>query len=115
MSAAGFASTPKPPYYAVIFSSQRTEGDNGYGAAAERMGELAAQQPGFLGMESTRGADGFGITVAYFDSEENIRAWKRNMEHAAARQKGREVWYAHYEIRIAKVERAYNFKAPQID
>ncbi|QDO96796.1 antibiotic biosynthesis monooxygenase [Ferrovibrio terrae] len=115
MSAAGFASTPKPPYYAVIFSSQRTEGDNGYGAAADRMAELAAQQPGFLGMESTRGADGFGITVAYFDTEENIRAWKRNMEHAAARQKGREVWYAHYEIRIARVERAYNFKAPQID
>lgn len=115
MSAAGFASTPRPPYYAVIFSSQRTDGDNGYGATADRMAELAAQQPGFLGMESTRGADGFGITVAYFDSEENIRAWKRNMEHAAARQKGREVWYAHYEIRIAKVERAYNFKAPQID
>lgn len=115
MSTAGFASTPKPPYYAVIFSSQRTEGDNGYGATADRMAELAAQQPGFLGMESTRGADGFGITVAYFDTEENIRSWKRNMEHAAARQKGREVWYAHYEIRIAKVERAYNFKAPQID
>lgn len=115
MSAAGFASTPKPPYYAVIFSSQRTEGDNGYGETADRMAELAAQQPGFLGMESTRGTDGFGITVAYFDSEENIRAWKRNMEHAAARQKGREVWYSHYEIRIAKVERAYNFKAPQID
>ncbi len=115
MSASGFASTPKPPYYAVIFSSLRTEGDNGYGATAERMAELAAQQPGFLGMESTRGSDGFGITVAYFDTEENIRAWKRNMEHTAARQKGREVWYAHYEIRIAKVERAYNFKAPQTD
>lgn len=115
MSAAGFASTPKPPYYAVIFSSQRTEGDNDYGKTAERMAELAAQQPGFLGMESTRGADGFGITVAYFDTEENIRAWKRNMEHAVARQKGREIWYSHYEIRIAKVERAYNFKAPQID
>lgn len=115
MSVAGFASTPRPPYYAVIFSSQRTEGDNGYGETAARMADLAAQQPGFLGMESTRGADGFGITVAYFDSEENIRAWKRDMEHAAARQKGREVWYAHYEIRIAKVERAYNFKAPQID
>lgn len=115
MSAAGFASTPRPPYYAVIFSSQRTEGDNGYGETAQRMAELAQQQPGFLGMESTRGADGFGITVAYFDSEEHIRAWKRNLEHAAAQQKGREVWYAHYEIRIAKVERAYNFKAPQID
>lgn len=111
MSATGFATTPKPPYYAVIFSSQRTAGDNGYGAAAERMAELVAQQPGFLGMESTRGQDGFGITVAYFESEEAIRAWKHNLEHSAAREKGREVWYAHYELRVAKVERAYNFDA----
>lgn len=114
MSVSGFANTPKPPYYAVIFSSQRTDGDNGYGKTAERMAELAAQQPGFLGMESTRGADGFGITVAYFDTEENIRAWKRNMEHAAAQKKGREVWYSHYELRVAKVERAYNFNTSQL-
>jgi heme-degrading monooxygenase HmoA len=115
MSHEGFARTPAPPYYAVVFTSQRHAGDHGYGATADRMAELAAEQPGFLGMESTRGADGFGITVAYFDTEENIRAWKRNVEHADARQKGREIWYAHQEIRIAKVERAYNFNAPQID
>lgn len=115
MSAPGFARTPRPPYYAVIFSAQRTEGDHGYGAAAQRMAELAAEQPGFLGMESTRGPDGFGITVAYFDSEANILNWKRNHEHAEARRLGREVWYSHYELRVAKVERAYNFNAPQID
>lgn len=99
----------------MIFSAQRTAGDHGYGATAARMEELALQQPGCLGIRSTRGADGFGITVAYFDSEENIRNWKRNLEHAEARRRGREQWYSHYELRVAKVERAYNFDAPETE
>lgn len=102
-----FASTPKPPYYAVIFSAQRTDGDAGYGAMARRMDELAAQQPGYLGIESTRDADGFGITVSYWESEAAIAGWRRNAEHVAAREQGRTQWYAQYELRVAKVERAY--------
>lgn len=102
-----FAQTPEPPYYAVIFSAQRTEGDHGYGDMAERMVTLAAQQPGFLGVESVRGADGFGITVSYWASEEAIAAWKANMEHKAAQDGGKRVWYAEYQLRVAKVERAY--------
>lgn len=107
MSATGFAHLPEPPYYAVIFSSQRTPDDNGYGAMADRMVELAATQPGFLGIESTRGEDGFGITVAYFDTPEHIAAWKRNAEHREAQAMGHKLWYQHFELRIAKVERAY--------
>jgi heme-degrading monooxygenase HmoA len=115
MSDSSFAKTPRPPYYAVIFSARRTEGDQGYAETAERMSELVSQHPGFLGVESTRGADGFGITVAYFDSEDAIRAWKRDLEHTAAREQGRKRWYSHYEVRVARVERAYNFDAPEID
>ena len=108
MSADSFASTLEPPYYAVIFSSQRNESDDaGYDEAAQRMVDLAAQQPGFLGVECTRGLDGFGITVSYWDSEDAIAAWKRNGEHAEARRRGRLEWYEHFEIRVAKVERAY--------
>ena len=107
MSSIGFALTPDPPYYAVVFSSLRKPGDNGYGATADRMVELAAQQPGFLGVETVRGEDGFGITVSYWDSEESIRNWKRHAEHAAARDRGRNEWYEHFELRIARVERAY--------
>ena len=109
----GFARLPTPPYYAVIFSSKRPSdaGDDGYGETAQRMVELVQQQPGFLGAESTRGADGFGITVAYFESEEAIGAWRRNAEHAAARARGRAEWYDHFELRVAKVERAYGMKA----
>ena len=103
-----FATTPEPPYYAVIFSNQRTEGDSGYGKMAERMVELAAGQPGFLGIESVRGADGFGITVSYWASEEAIANWKAHAEHLAAQEMGKRTWYAHYELRIAKVERAYS-------
>jgi heme-degrading monooxygenase HmoA len=99
------ASTPKPPYYAVIFTSLRTEGDNGYGEMADRMNELAAQQPGFLGIESVR--DGLGITVSYWDSLEAIKHWKANLEHQEAQKSGRERWYSTFRIRIAKVEREY--------
>ena len=110
MSDVGFARLPPPPYYAVIFSSRRRgDGRDGYAEASARMVELVAAQPGYLGMESTRGADGFGITVAYFESEEAILAWRRNAEHAAARERGRAEWYAHYEIRVARVERAYGW------
>lgn len=111
MSAPGFARLPQPPYYAVIFSSRR-RGDerDGYAEMSARMAELVAQQPGYLGAESTRDVDGFGITVAYFDSEEAILAWRRNAEHTAAREQGRAEWYAHFEIRVAKVERAYGWE-----
>jgi heme-degrading monooxygenase HmoA len=109
MDSTRFATTPKPPYYAVVFTSQRTaHGEANYEEAAERMFELVQQQPGFLGVESTRDAQGFGITVAYFDSEENIRLWRNHTEHAATRERGKREWYEHFEVRVAKVERAYN-------
>ena len=101
-----FARLPEPPYFAVIFSSRRTDGDQGYADMAKRMGELAVAQPGYLGIESARGADGFGITVSYWASEEAIAAWRADVEHLAAQRMGREVWYAHYELRVARVERA---------
>lgn len=103
----GFASTPEPPYYAVIFTSQRREGDDGYGAMAEAMWKMALQQPGCLGAESARGANGLGITVAYFTDGAAIAAWKANAAHLRAQQLGKEQRYAHYELRVAKVERAY--------
>ena len=108
MSEDGFAKTPKPPYYAVIFSSRRNgRGEADYNAAGERMFTLVQQQPGFLGVESTRDEHGFGITVAYFDNEENIARWRNHSEHAATRERGKREWYEHFEVRVAKVERAY--------
>ncbi|MEO6276357.1 antibiotic biosynthesis monooxygenase [Roseateles sp.] len=98
---------PEPPYYAVIFTSQRTAVDGGYGDMADHMAALAAEQPGYLGVESTRGEDGLGITVSYWRSTDDIAAWRRNAEHKVARDTGRSDWYAHYTLRIAKVERAY--------
>ena len=107
MNQESFATTPKPPYYAVIFSSQRHKEDAGYGVTADRMVELAAQQPGYLGIETVRGNEGFGITVSYWQSEADILNWKRNAEHSLARERGRDEWYEHFELRVAKVERAY--------
>lgn len=99
---------PEPPYYAVIFSSRRAPSDDdGYARAAARMVELAHAQPGFLGIESARDGDGFGITVSYWASADAIAAWKAHAEHRIARETGRTRWYAHYELRVARVERAY--------
>ena len=84
-----FNHTPEPPYYAVIFSSQRTEGDRSYA----HMFELASMQPGFLGVESARDADGFGITVSYWSSEEAIVAWKAHADHQPAQEAGKRMWY----------------------
>ncbi len=99
------ANTPKPPYYAVIFTSQRTDSDNGYGEVANRMVELAAQQPGYLGVESAR--ESLGITVSYWSDLESIKNWKANIEHQQAQRSGKEQWYSMYKVRISKVERDY--------
>ena len=93
------------PTYAAIFTSLREEGDDGYAAMAARMGELAAARPGFLGVESARGADGVGITVSYWRSLDDIAAWKADAEHMAAQVLGRERWYRWYRLRVARVER----------
>ncbi len=101
------ARTPAPPYYAVIFTSLRTPGDSGYGEMAELMERLATAQPGFLGIESVRNADGLGITVSYWDSEAAIKAWKAVAEHRVAQREGHRQWYEQFEVRVARVERAY--------
>jgi heme-degrading monooxygenase HmoA len=93
---------------AVIFASQRTaEDEPGYAAAAEAMDRLAAAQPGYRGIESARGADGFGITVSYWADEASALAWREQAEHAAIRAIGRERWYETYRVQVARVERSY--------
>ena len=102
------AKTPQPPYYAVIFTSQRINGDNGYSAMSDKMLTLAAAQPGFLGIESAR--EDVGITVSYWSSLDSIMAWKRNTEHQEAQKLGKKEWYSHFRVRITKVEREYGFE-----
>jgi heme-degrading monooxygenase HmoA len=99
------AKTPKPPYYAVIFTSLRTEGDNGYAQMADNMVELAQQQPGFLGIETAR--EDVGITVSYWSDLESIKQWKANLDHQQAQRLGREKWYSSFKARISRVERDY--------
>lgn len=99
------AITPEPPYYAVIFTSHRTDGDNGYSEMATKMVELASKQPGFLGVEFAR--EDVGITVSYWKDLESIKRWKSNMEHQEAQRLGHEKWYSSFKTRIAKVERDY--------
>ena len=102
------ADTPHPPYYAVIFTSARTDGDNGYQSMAELMVRLASEQDGFLGVESAREA--VGITVSYWRDLASIRHWRDHVQHTVARNKGRSDWYRAFKTRIAVVERDYGFE-----
>ena len=103
------STTPDPPYYAVIFASTASSDTADYAEAAARMTELAARQPGFLGVDSAR-SDGVGITVSYWETEAAIRSWKAHAEHTLARETGRARWYDRYELRVARVEREYGWR-----
>jgi len=96
--------TPNTPYYAVIFTSIRTLGDNGYTKVGEEIINMVSKQKGFIGAESVRGEDGFGITTSYWDSLESINEWKKNIHHNKAKEMGKNTWYSKYMIRICKVE-----------
>jgi heme-degrading monooxygenase HmoA len=102
------AKTPKPPYYAVVFTSMRTEDDLEYSEMADKMIDLAEKQEGFLGVESAR--NDLGITVSYWKSLEAIKKWKLHTAHTVAREKGRSIWYKAFKVRICKVEREYGFE-----
>lgn len=95
---------------AVIFANQRTADDDaGYAAAAAAMDALAATQPGYRGIESVRGVDGFGITVSYWADEASAVAWRAQAEHAATRAIGRARWYESYSVQVARIERSYGW------
>lgn len=95
------------PYYAVIFTNIRTEGDFGYAQMAEQMETLARKQHGFIEFEAAR--SGLGIAVSYWESLEAIANWKANLDHQIAQKKGISNWYSWYKVRICRVEREYEF------
>lgn len=101
----------EPPYYAVVFTSVRAEGDDGYADTAARMGELVQRIPGFLGEDSARTPGGLSVTVAYFRDLAGIEAWRADAEHRAAKEYGREHWYERYSLHIAKVEHSRSYES----
>lgn len=110
MSPSGIAGAVGAGAFAVVFTSTRTPGDDGYAQTSDEMMSLAAAQPGFLGVESARGEDGLGITVSYWRDEESIRRWRAHADHVVAQRAGRERWYRAYMIRVCRVEREYGFE-----
>lgn len=103
------AKTPAPPYYAVIFTSLKNDVEEGYSEMNALTFKLVNQEEGFLGSESFRNENGFGVTIAYFKSELDIQKWKEQEDHALAQLLGKKKWYDHYKVRICKVERDYEF------
>lgn len=100
----------EPPYYAVVFTSLRTDVDDGYDETGDRLDELVASVPGFLGMDVARTPGGLGITVGYFRDVDAIKQWRGDAEHRTAQKRGRAEWYERYVVHVAKVERSYGFE-----
>ncbi|GAA3043030.1 antibiotic biosynthesis monooxygenase family protein [Streptomyces glomeratus] len=102
----------EPPYYAVVFTSLRTEADHGYAETAERMEELVGEIPGYLGMDHARTPGGLSITVGYFRDAAALEAWRTDQEHRTAQKRGRAEWYQAYTVHVARVERSHTFERP---
>lgn len=102
-----FAPMPDPPYYAVIFSNQISDTPEGYAQMADTMAELAENIPGYIGRETARDADGFAVTVSYWETEAAIKQWREHAKHQLAQKLGKDRWYDHYSLRVAKIERQY--------
>ncbi len=105
--------TPEPPYYAVIFTSLRTDIDEGYAEMNDSLEAIAKTYDGFIGQDSAR--SGLGISISYWKNEDDIKAWRQNAEHQLAMKYGREKWYTWYNVRVAKVEREYSFKRDELN
>jgi heme-degrading monooxygenase HmoA len=100
------ATTPKPPYYAVIFTTVRNDGDSAYDETSKQMLELASKQPGFLGFETAK--EEIGISVSYWSTQEAIKAWTEHMAHREAQNKAKD-WYKALRVRVCRVEREYGY------
>ena len=102
----------EPPYYAVVFTTVRTDDQSGYRETNARMEQLVKDVPGYLGMDHAQNPGGLGITVAYFRDEDALTRWRTDLEHRAAQKRGRDSWYQSYTLHVAKVERSHTFKRP---
>lgn len=102
----------EPPYYAVVFTTVRTEDQSGYSETSARMEEMVKEVPGFLGMDHAQTPGGLGITVGYFRDADALTEWRNNAEHRAAQKRGQAEWYQNYTLHVAKVERSHAFVRP---
>ena len=97
--------------YSVIFTSTRTRhADELYAEWLEITSKLVQEIPGFISSFSHRDpTTRKGVTVAYFETEESLLAWKELPRHLEAQSLGRSDFYQEYEVFVCKVERHYSW------
>ena len=105
------SNTPSPPYVCAVFTSIRTEINEGY----EQMNDILFKEinkvSGYLGNETFRDKDGFGVNVSYWKDMKSLKYWRDNELHKKAQALGKSKWYKEYKLRICKVERNYEFNS----
>jgi len=73
------------------------------------MHELAQAMPGFVEYKTFTADDGERVSIITFDSAEHQAAWRHHNEHALAQRRGREDYYASYELSVCKILRRSRF------
>jgi len=106
-------SPPSPPYFAVIFVSERSDDDEGYQEMDDLMMEQAQQQPGYLGYSSA-GDERGGIFISYWKDQESIDNWRRHSGHLQAKANATR-WYRYFHSLICEVKSQKEFEDQHVN
>jgi heme-degrading monooxygenase HmoA len=92
--------------YAVIFKARINKLDSQYQATAKRLRELATREFACRDFFSVTEND-FEISISYWDSLDDIQAWRDNQEHFMAQAMGASRWYRSVEVDVVELIRNY--------
>ncbi len=99
---------PKDNFYAVIFSSTKSENLEGYREMDEMTMDLASKQEGYLGYESLS-HENKTIFISYWENRKAIENWRQHAIHLMAKEKAQQ-WYQRYLSQICLVESSHHFE-----
>ena len=87
---------------AVIFKATIAEIDDEYFTTATQLKDLAISKYGCLDFVSvTEGNE--EIAISYWQTMQQIQAWKNDPQHLHAQTLGRDKWYKSYKVEICEV------------
>ncbi len=96
----------------VAFRSRlRPEATEAYAAMVQQIGPLAMQMPGYISHKAYTAADGERVTLVEYESEEAVKLWARDRQHAAAKKAGRGGFFSWYRVQICHVQSERSFDA----
>lgn len=95
----------------VFRSRLKPDAVDEYGPMAKRMSELARTIPGYVSHKGFVAEDGERVTIVEFETEDALKAWSRDLEHAKAKRRGIESFFSEYKFQICSLLRGRSWSA----